>query len=324
MNVESVRPSGAWLHRLVASSPFKPHRGSWHGDPARLDALLLERVRHTLARADVASWTIESESEPAGLAVLFPLAWDSEVLGVCAGRLELILGGRYPIARRAADRLVESACRCAHERGIRHLSCRVDAADDAAVHALEGAGFLNVDALMTFAAAPGDLARGPEPSLAQRSAAPADAHELGEIAAEAFTHGRFHADPDIPVDRARDVYRRWITACCARTAADEVILLTGDGGIAGFVACRMLGDTAVHLGSPAGTIPLIATSARWRGRGVGSALLTCAGRWFSAQGAAVVETGTQLRNVAAARLYERAGFRLASGALSFRKLLEDR
>jgi ribosomal protein S18 acetylase RimI-like enzyme len=323
VRIETGGLSQAWLNELVAGSPFKPHRGSWRGDTRRLDALLGERLQRTLSREDAASWTVDAESGPSGLAILYPLEWDSRVLGMHAGRLELLLRGEYGTARQTADRLVEDACGAARERGIRHLSCRVDAADDPSVHALEGAGFLNVDALLTFAAAPDPLTREQVPELTSRSASSADATELGEIAAEAFTHGRFHADPDIPPDRARDVYRRWIAACCEKTAADEVIVVSGEGGIAGFVACRMLPDTAVHLDAPTGTIPLIATSERWRGRGVGSALLSCAGRWFSAQRAVVVETGTQLRNVPAARLYERSGFRLVSGALSFRRMIEQ-
>jgi ribosomal protein S18 acetylase RimI-like enzyme len=80
-------------------------------------------------------------------------------------------------------------------------------------------------------------------------------------------------------------------------------------------------DTAVHLQRPAGTIVMIATAAAARGCGVGTELVTAASAWFLERKAVAVEVGTQLRNVAAARLYERCGFRVVGGALSFRAML---
>ena len=67
---------------------------------------------------------------------------------------------------------------------------------------------------------------------------------------------------------------------------------------------------------------MIATAASARGRGLGTDLIAAAVAWFMERNAVAVEVGTQLRNVAAARLYERFGFRLVAGALSFRSMLD--
>jgi ribosomal protein S18 acetylase RimI-like enzyme len=207
--------------------------------------------------------------------------------------------------------------------GLRHLSARVDAADDAAIHALEAHGYLNVDALVTFGAAPGEL---PAPfdvaGVEFRQASAEDAGALAGIAADSFVDGRFHADPSIPAARAREVYRRWAAACGEGRAADATIAAWMDGRVAGFVACRTLRDTAVFPQGPAGTIPLIAVSGSARGRGVGAGLIAHAGAWFAGERASVVEVGTQIRNVAAARLYEGSGFRLVDSALSFRLMID--
>jgi ribosomal protein S18 acetylase RimI-like enzyme len=51
---------------------------------------------------------------------------------------------------------------------------------------------------------------------------------------------------------------------------------------------------------------------------VGRALAAHAIRWAAEQGLAAIEVGTPLRNIAAARTYEAAGFRLVASRLTFR------
>jgi ribosomal protein S18 acetylase RimI-like enzyme len=255
------------------------------------------------------------------VAIVEPLDWDTRVLGIPAGRLELVASAAMSSATLA--RLLDAAVAAAPALGIRHLSARVDAADDAAIHALEARGFLNVDALLTFAAGPADLSGAVTPAGIRtiRTASADDSNAVAELAETAFRHGRFHSDPSIAPERAAAVYHTWAAACCAGTAADVVLVAEAGDRLAGFVACRMQDDTAVHLDRATGTIPLIATSDRFQGQGVGATLVTAAGAWFAGRNASAVEIGTQLRNVPAARLYERCGFRLVGGSLSFRVMV---
>ena len=265
------------------------------------------------------AWCAGDQDALRGLCVLEPLDWDSRVLGFSAARLDVVCA---PASEATTAAVIEPAIAAARHLGIRHLSARVDAADDAAIHALEAAGFLNVDALLTFAAGPTVLLdAAAHAGIPMRIASPADASPVAAIAERAFRHGRFHSDPDITPERASGVYRTWATACCEGSAADAVIVAEPGGEIAGFVACRMLADTAAHLDRATGTIPLIATSERSQGQGIGAALVAAAAAWFRGRQAAAVEIGTQLRNVPAARLYERCGFRLVGGSLSFRLMI---
>lgn len=321
--IEPSAPGSFALAAFLADWPRLPHRRSWRGEAGGLARLVTARIQRTLDTPGTAAWSATRDGALAGFATLLPLAWDSDVLGFPAARVELYAAGEYAAARTAAASLLEAAREGARAAGLQHLSARVDAADDAAVHALESAGYLNVDALVTFSAAPAALP--PRRALSGvefRRASAADAAALGELAAGSFRDGRFHADPSIPPDRAREVYRRWAAACCDGSAADAVIAATIDGRAAGFVACRLTADPAVFLPGPAGTIPLIAVDRSARGRGVGAGLVAHAGAWFAGEGAAVVEVGTQVRNVAAARLYEGCGFRLGDSALSFRLMID--
>jgi ribosomal protein S18 acetylase RimI-like enzyme len=321
--IERVTGMSDALSGLASRTPFKPHRWLRPDAPDMLAALVNQRLEQGIGGSGSQAWSASMGPDVTAVAVLHPLAWDTSVLGMSAARIELVAAGNYAERRTALDAVLQPALCAAKGARIRHVSVRIDAGDDAGIHELERHGFLNVDALATFglrldpAAAPAA-----EHGVRVRPVAAADVQAVGDIAAMAFRDGRFHADPDISAEAGRHVYRSWAIACCEGAAADTVLVATGPEGVRGFVACRMQPDTAVHLQRPAGTIIMIATAAPARGRGVGRDLIAAAVAWFIERNAVAVEVGTQLRNVAAARLYERFGFRLVDGALSFRAMLD--
>jgi ribosomal protein S18 acetylase RimI-like enzyme len=313
------------LSALASRTPFKPHRWLRHDSPEMLAALVRHRLEEGIGRAGSQAWSASVGSDMRAVAILHPLPWDSSVLGLSAARIDLVAAGDYADRRAALRAVLEPAIVAAKAAGIRHVSVRLDAADGAGIHELERQGFLNVDALVTFGLWLDDVkAKSAGSDIRVRPAVPADTKDVGEIAAEALCQGRFHTDPDISTEAGRRVYRSWATACCEGSAADAVLVATGSDGVRGFVACRMQRDTDVHLHRHAGTIVLIATTVAARGRGVGAALMGAAAAWFAEHNVVAVEVGTQLHNAAAARLYERAGFRLVAGALSFRAMIDDR
>lgn len=323
VTVEVVTGMSDAVSALATRTPFKPHRWLRPDAPDMLAALVRHRLQQGIAATGSQAWSASTGPDVRAVAVLHALEWDSKMLGMPAGRIELVAAGGYVERRSALAALLRAALPAAEAAGIHHVSVRVDAGDDAAIHELEGHGFLTVDTLVTFGLLLDRAAPRPGGSTGPvRPASAADAPEVGRIAAEAFRDGRFHADPDISEDAARRVYRSWAIACCEGAAADAVLVATGPAGVEGFVACRMQRDTAVHLQRPAGTIVLIATAAGARGSGTGMHLMVAATAWFMERNAVAVEVGTQLRNVTAARLYERAGFRIVSGALSLRLTVE--
>lgn len=323
MRVEPFDGDGATLPRLVSDWPFKPYR--WADVPQEaIDAFALSRLRATVARPNV--WTVVTRADDGrirGLTTLEWLSWDSRMLGVSAARVDFAVTGDYVSRRQACETLLDAASSEARARKHEHLSVRVDAGDDAAIHALEAGGLLSVDALLTFersVSAGPKIVVGSDPML--RDAREEDVSAIESIAAESFVDGRFHTDPSIPADVATSIYREWAAACCRRDAADAVIVAVGKSGqVEGFVACRMLPDTGVHLGRLTASIVLIATASVARGRGVGRQLVNAAFEWAGGCSAVTMQVGTQIRNTAAARLYEQCGFRLASGSQSFRSVI---
>jgi ribosomal protein S18 acetylase RimI-like enzyme len=319
MKVEPFDGDGAALPRLVTDWAFKPYR--WADVPeSGIDALALSRLRATVGREHVWTGLIRSgDRHVCGLTTLEPLAWDSRMLGVSAARVDIVATGAYLPRRQACEALLDAALSEARARRHHHLSARVDAADDATVHALEAGGLLSVDALLTFERSViGGSKDGGSPDFMLRDARDEDVSEIESIAAESFVDGRFHADPSIAPGVAASIYREWAAASCRREAADEVIVaVSRSGQVVGFVAWRILQDTGVHLGRLTASIVLIATTPEARGWGVGRLLVMAAVGAAAKRSAVTMQVGTQIRNAAAGRLYERCGFRLASASQSF-------
>ncbi len=229
-----------------------------------------------------------------------PLAWDSEHFGLRIARLTT--------GRPSADDLERARAWCA-EQAIDCLYLLADAGDPAAVRRAEAAGFGLVDVRVTLerplgAAEAADGVRGAEVAI-RPAAVPGDLPALGAIAAAAHRGTRFWNDPGFPDADCERLYRAWIENS-ARGWADAVLVAeaapgTQDtGAAAGYVTCRLDGAE--------GSIGLVGVDARRRGAGLGGALVAAALGWLAAHGAERAEVVTQGANVAAQRLYQRAGF----------------
>jgi hypothetical protein len=83
----------------------------------------------------------------------------------------------------------------------------------------------------------------PPPSRPVRLATPDDHHQIEEIAAHTFGHGRYHADPRFPLDLADRRYRHWIrNACTSGSPRERVYVVGKPGGVKGFFQVRLAED----------------------------------------------------------------------------------
>lgn len=128
--------------------------------------------------------------------------------------------------------------------------------------------------------------------------------ELVALAIEAGAHSRFFVDPRIPEGAASGLYTIWIQRSARRELADMLFVATVGGRLAGMVSCTSR--------SGRGAIGLIAVDSAFRGKGIGTALLSAAHQWMIATGAVWVEVVTQRQNTAACALYHRCGYAIAS------------
>jgi GNAT superfamily N-acetyltransferase len=132
---------------------------------------------------------------------------------------------------------------------------------------------------------------------------PADVDAVAAITMESMRTSHLHADPRLPIARTRELYAAWarndVTHRAQRTIVARAPRAAGAAGeLIGLLSVLATPDTAM--------IDLIAVSASWHGRGVGTALVASFLAWIDERGLAAT-VGTQAENPAR-RLYARAGF----------------
>lgn len=215
---------------------------------------------------------------------------------------------------RAQD--LQTAVAKARTDGFAHLIFRAAGNDVQAIWAAEAAGLrlvdVGVDSTFTFATTPRPAL---DRRLPIRSGRLEDVPSLRELTVGAFTHTRFAVDPFFSTEQVTAFYQEWATNLFTGLA-DAVLVYEIDGQVAGFISCAMKGDE--------GRIPLVATAAAHRGRGVGRALVSAALDWFASAGARRAHVKTQATNYSALALYHRSGFCISNTEVTFSLTLEPR
>lgn len=323
--VEIEPLSGAGWERvapLLAGYPYKPYAAYIRefGESA-ITNHFVKAVQRRLEAADSNSLLALKGDGVAGLAVWSVAQQESRVFGFQTARLEtLVAQGGYAAEREIKGHLVARVLdRCLAE-GIQHISLRVAAADTASIHALEEQGFYMVDGLITYGRRLGEEPLpSPSPDFQIRYATPADLPQIMDLARSAFSFDRLHVDPSVPKAAADEIHGIWLAASCAPGALDRVLVALDAEGPLGYSVYRINESTARYLGEPVGVWVIAAAYERARGMGVARSMCFVMLQWYKDQGIRIVEGGTQLANVASARLHESCGFHVASTSVSLSK-----
>jgi len=220
-----------------------------------------------------------------------------------------IFGG--PVARLS----ISGACSAAEigdcidrfrrQDGLKLASARIPAADEATARALEVAGFVRVETLVTLTR---PCAGAEPPMVPVELAVPDEAAICAEIGRVAFIYDRFHADTRLDRQAADTLKAQWV-ANGVSGRADAPLVVRRDGRPVGFNLCMRSGETAV--------IDLIAVHPDHHGRGLGRALVLGALDHYRRRGISTMTVGTQVDNGASFALYRGLGFVETSRAATF-------
>lgn len=218
------------------------------------------------------------------------LDWDSGFFGVRVARVK---GNRLTVPILAE---VEDWCRREKVECLYFL-CAPD--HDESILLAEGSGFHFVDCRMTFRWTPGKGKSCPPPDGIRRGE-PGDLASLEAISADSYRQSRFYTDSRFPAEKASALYREWARKSLAGWA-DAVWVAPSDGAAGAFVTCHL------DPGGP-GRIGLVGVADGFRGQGLGLRIVRAAQSWFAQEGVESATVATQGRNLAAQRLYQKAGF----------------
>lgn len=257
-----------------------------------------------------------------GIASWRPLPWDSTQIGLSAARVDLLLAlGEYKEARQIKKALLADLLHDCSTQGIQHLTARVDCSDLSGIHALQSCGFELIDGIQTSACFVKRHRRGTAATRFEvRSFRPDDLEQVVSIARTSYVHDRFHADWAIAPEAADLLNAEWLRNSCAGMA-DHVVVAADESGVVAYVTCKLDRKSEAGTGVLTGTIVMVATAQRARGKGAASATTEAAVEWFASQGAEIVEVGTQLANAGAARVYQKCEFIPVSTTITFRALI---
>lgn len=226
------------------------------------------------------------------------LAWDSQHFGL-------------PIAR-ISDSAPDAATLGAVVGWARAggIACLYFLADDEpkVVAAAEAHGFHFVDVRLTLDRTLDDLPDLTPPRATLRAPQPGDTDTLTAIAAASYTQTRFAVDERFAPARVSAMYRTWMQRSLAGELADYVLVAALDGTPVGFVTASRVDATTAHIG-------LVGVADAARGRQLGLHLLHQALHHYAGLGCTRMTVVTQGRNIAAQRLYQKAGFRTAERRL---------
>lgn len=137
-----------------------------------------------------------------------------------------------------------------------------------------------------------------------------DIPDLKKLVKPLFRESRFYSDLFFSKKDADNLYQAWIENSVKGDAADVVLYLSHTG----FVTCK-------KTGRKSGSIVLVGVKRDARGKGVGTALIKEAMKWFGKENIELVTVRTQLKNVKAMNFYAGLGFFVRGYDLMFGRIL---
>ena len=218
------------------------------------------------------------------------LPWDSDHFGFSIGRLLSPLVSEVDLIR---------GVQSADEAGIRCLYWLSDP-DEAQIALGQRAGFEKVDIRVELAAEIGSQPLRLDAAPGTREAVDSDLDPLKALASRSHRNTRFYTDRSFPSDRADALYAAWIER--SYNDATQTVYVSGPPGEpVGYIAFGVTEEGHGEIG-------LIAVAESQRGAGIGSALVSAAGRRLAERGIQQLDVVTQGDNHAAQTLYNGLGF----------------
>jgi hypothetical protein len=212
----------------------------------QVEGYWMDEISETVADASSAVFAARVSGQIAGFAVYIESPWDTRVIGRRIGEVKhLAADTQNSPGENVVDALVEETVKHTAKSDTECLVAKVHPRDTDTIHALERNGFLLMDTLVYYvfdcSRTPFDRVAPPKriSGLITRLGTPADLPEILEIAERAFKNhfGRYNADPRMPPDAAKNVYREWARSSLSGWA-NWVIIAEVRGRIAGYAVWK--------------------------------------------------------------------------------------
>ncbi|MDP3000036.1 MAG: GNAT family N-acetyltransferase [Bryobacterales bacterium] len=312
-----VTPAAA-LPDIVIDPLAGPSTDSFAG-PAFLPAAVLSQID----AGQIAAWlglsiqdltaVVDSSRVDSALADILSLVaklkWDSAFFGFGVGRVTCL---------RLTESIEARVRQKAADQDLRFIEFRCGSGDRLSVTTAEAHRYSLADTRVTFELK-NPRANGDDSNrkLHIAVAREEDIDALVSIGSDLYRDSRYYFDGGFEEETLRAFYGTWIRNGVLGTFDDFALALYDNGCPIGFCTVKLQRG---H--SAAGRIGLFGLSRDHHGMGLGAAFLRASVEWLAKDGVTSLEVVTQGRNVAAQRLYQRAGFLTKRVELTYHKWLK--
>lgn len=152
-----------------------------------------------------------------------------------------------------------------------------------------------------------------------------DFPQIKGIASVAFQLHRFWTDRDLEQRNVEQYYSVEVDSFHEEILRGrdsfEIFVADDDGQILGYIVLRMDRHLSGVFECEWGLIASFALKSGFRGKGIGTLLLSKALHWFREKGAVRVDVSTDAENIAAIQCYEKQGFRTIYSGITLTKKL---
>jgi ribosomal protein S18 acetylase RimI-like enzyme len=261
-----------------------------------------------LRKPQLAKLALTKGDQTIGIAMVDESRWDSEIFGFKYGKMKLLCF--HPDTDQDEKAFfLKSLVTDLSKESFKLVIARNPMDDVPTINALEREGAIVTDVLVTLQRDTKNLPPS-QPSLQGVRIVQADENDEGDavkIAKSVFRIDHFHSDQRLPNSKSDELYAKW-TSNCFHGLADAVLAAKKGSNVLGFITCKIENLTPQYK---YGVIDLVGVAKESKGKGVGTALVAGALKWFS-KSVPSVHVGTQSGNINALRLYEKSGFKATS------------
>ena len=234
------------------------------------------------------------------------LAWDSEHWG-------------FPVARINGNKLnqgvAEDVVRWCEKHQVKCLYFAADGTSAETLQVSQNNGFCFVDVRVDMEVAVSSIFLTSQTNGKCREARLKDLFAIERLAKTAHEDTRFFKDSKFDQQKAADLYGLWIRREFRENKVFVAGLPSNPNRVLGY-ASASVADGKV------GRIGLVAVCPAARGCGLGHLLVENAMAWCQSHGASCIRVVTQGTNIAALRLYESCGFKVAEVKVWFHRWFE--
>ena len=311
------------LETLIAGYKYKPYYYEQLIGREKRDRYFMRRVEQASNLCCLHNG--EKPSALIGVGSWRESKWDTVNIKCKTACVDFLIIGDNSFANQTkyCDRLYSLLETDLDKHEFEYISCRTNASNLPVIHVLQERGYHVVDGLLTCSLAvkqnPNKF--GEKFDVETRGMQESDLSAVRQIASTSFVYDRFHSDPAIPNRTADQLHANWVEDSFKRNTNDRVLVAAKNGTVLGFVSYSVNREMNQSLGIKVLNIILLATHVESRNQGIANLLIRGVLELARRKEFDVVQVGTQLRNIKAARLYQRFNFQWVDTSYSLRKLM---